>query len=156
MTSDDLVTPKAMRALGLRVAYAHVVDYLKERGGSAHIKDIQDHLARIALMETHISVHSFFKKENWAAFRNGIAWVNPSVWSETNQRRYGEALPIFVGRDHTPGVWDLVEVGAASTLPGKPRARRPLLDAVARFLIGRNTSRTTGRPTPHPFDGAAE
>lgn len=150
MTEDSLVTPKAMRALGLRMAYAHVVPFLKERDGSAHIRDIQDHLARVALMETHISVHAFFKKENWAAFRNGIAWANPSVWNETNQRRFGDALPIYVGRDHTPGVWDLIEVGAASPLPGKPPARRRILEAVARFLTGQNSSPTTGLLTPPP------
>lgn len=150
MTSDDLVTPKAMRALGLRLAYQHVVPFLEESNGSAHVRDIQDHLARVALSETHISVHAFFKKENWAAFRNGVAWVNPSVWGKSNEDRYGPALPIFVGKEHTPGVWDLISVGATSELPGKPQARRHPLDAVARFLLGRSSSRTTGRPTQQP------
>jgi hypothetical protein len=146
MTNDSLVTPKAMRALGLRLAYTHVVTILREKGGSADLKDIQDYLARVALMETNISVHTFFKRENWAAFRNGISWVNPTVWSDANKRRYGDALPVFVGRDHTPGVWDLIEVGAASPLPGKPSARRSLLRVIAQFLTGRGSSRTTGQP----------
>ena len=70
---------------------------------------VQDHLARVALQETTISVHAFFEKKNWAAFRNGISWVNPNVWSASNQEKFGDALRVYVG-DKTPkGQWDLLD-----------------------------------------------
>ena len=109
MTPDDLVSEKLMRSLGLRLAYQHLVPFLQEQGGWASSKAVQDHLARIALQETTISVHAFFEKKNWAAFRNGISWVNPNVWSATNQEKFGDALRVYVG-DKTPkGQWDLLD-----------------------------------------------
>ena len=63
----------------------------------------------MALQETSISVHAFFEKKNWAAFRNGISWVNPNVWSTSNQEKFGDALRVYVG-DKTPkGQWDLLD-----------------------------------------------
>ena len=53
MTEDSLVTPKAMRSLGTQLAYEHVCEFLREQGGRATTKAIQDHLARVALMENH-------------------------------------------------------------------------------------------------------
>ena len=109
MTPDDLVSEKLMRSIGLRLAYQHLVPFLQEQGGWASSKAVQDHLARIALQETTISVHAFFEKKNWAAFRNGISWVNPNVWSSSNQEKFGDALRLYVG-DKTPkGQWDLLD-----------------------------------------------
>ena len=109
MTPDDLVSEKLMRSIGLKLAYQHLVPFLQEKGGWASSKDVQDHLARIALQETTISVHAFFEKKNWAAFRNGISWANPNVWSATNQEKFGDALRVYVG-DKTPkGQWDLLD-----------------------------------------------
>lgn len=109
MTPDDLVSEKLMRSIGLKLAYQHLVPFLQEQGGWATSKAVQDHLARIALQETTISVHAFFDKKNWAAFRNGISWVNPNVWSNANQEKFGDALRVYVG-DKTPkGQWDLLD-----------------------------------------------
>ena len=140
MTEDSLVTPKAMRSLGTQLAYEHVCEFLREQGGSATTKSIQDHLARVALMETSISVHAFFKSDNWKAFRQGIYFANPSTWNPTNEKKYGPPLPIYVGKRHTIGEWDLIEVGACSPLAGTPdvtvnSTKRPFLDFIARLVM---------------------
>ena len=161
--TDKFVTGSTMRNLGLATAYEHLVQFLRDEGGTASIKAIQNHLAKIALAETHISVHTFFRKSNWDQFRQGIHMVNPAVWSPSYTARFGEPLPIYVGKTHTRGEWDLIEVGACSPINGesdhkdanpsneieaasitkeespntsikKPR-RNPLLDAMARFLF---------------------
>lgn len=161
--TDKYVTSSTMRNLGLATAYEHVVQFLRDEGGTASIKAIQNHLAKIALAETHISVHTFFRKSNWDQFRQGIHMVNPAVWSPSYTARFGEPLPIYVGKTHTRGEWDLIEVGAFSrincesdhkdakpsneikaastttkeslnTSIEKPR-KNPLLDAIARLLF---------------------
>ena len=161
--TDKYVTGATMRNLGLATAYEHVVQFLRDEGGTASIKAIQNHLAKIALAETHISVHTFFRKSNWDQFRQGIHMVNPAVWSPSYTARFGEPLPIYVGKTHTRGEWDLIDVGACSPINGetdhkdsnqgdeieavstttqdalktsieKPR-KNPLLDAMARFLF---------------------
>lgn len=161
--TDKYVTGSTMRNLGLSTAYEHVEQFLRDEGGTASIKAIQNYLAKIALSETHISVHTFFRKTNWDQFRQGIHMVNPAVWSPSYVARFGEPLPIYVGKTHTRGEWDLIEVGACSPLviaaenkiatsltnaithsvkvqethsqkPVTPR-RRPFLDLLARFFL---------------------
>ena len=116
--TDKYVTGSTMRNLGMSTAYEHVVDFLRDEGGSASVKAIQNHLAKIALSETHISVHTFFRKTNWDQFRQGIHMVNPAVWGPSYTARFGEPLPIYVGKTHTRGEWDLIEVGACSPIDG--------------------------------------
>ena len=124
MTPDDLVSEKLMRSIGLKLAYQHLVPFLQKQGGWASSKAVQDHLARKALEETTISVHAFFSKKNWAAFRNGISWVNPNVWSTSNQEKFGDSLRVYVG-DKTPkGQWDLLdEEGMPMSLSPKALAK---------------------------------
>ena len=116
--TDKYVTGSTMRNLGMSTAYEHVVDFLRDEGGSASVKAIQNHLAKIALSETHISVHTFFRKTNWDQFRQGIHMVNPAVWGPSYTARFGEPLPIYVGKTYTRGEWDLIEVGACSPIDG--------------------------------------
>ena len=63
MTEDSLVTPKAMRSLGTQLAYEHVCEFLREQGGRATTKAIQDHQARVALMENHQRPCVFQKRQ---------------------------------------------------------------------------------------------
>ena len=160
--TDKYVTGSTMRNLGMSTAYEHVVDFLRDEGGTATVKAIQNHLAKIALAETHISVHTFFRKTNWDQFRQGIHMVNPAVWGPSYTARFGDPLPIYVGKTYTRGEWDLIEVGACSPISGpcehdidspeieelmavrepevtyaevtKPK-RRPFLDLIARFFL---------------------
>lgn len=130
-TSDQFVTASSMRELGMRFAYEHVAEFLKAEGGSATTKEIQNYVAKKALAETNISVHTFFRKDSWQAFRSGIHSVNPACWSQRATDTYGPPLPIFVGKEHTRGEWDLIEVGASSKL----KVRQPILDGLARFFF---------------------
>ena len=140
MTEDSLVTPKAMLSLGTQLAYEHVCEFLREQGGSATTKAIQEHLARAALMETSISVHAYFKSDNWKAFRQRIHFANPLTWNPTKEKKYAPPLPIYVGKSHTIGEWDLIEVGACSPLAGTPEftansTKRSTLDVIARLVM---------------------
>ena len=49
-------------------------------------------------------------------------------------------MPIYVGKSHTIGEWDLIEVGACSPLAGTPdvtinSTKRQILDLIARLVM---------------------
>lgn len=101
------MTAPDFKALGLALAYKHVVPFLQLHGGLQPVEEIYGHVAIQGLVEGSITVQQVRNKDYWREFTQGVSRVNPSVWSSRQEHAYGPALPIVCG-DPTPrGYWAL-------------------------------------------------
>ena len=95
------------KELGMALAYKHTMPFLKSKGGLVPVEEIYDYIALKALVAGQLTVRQVRSKDYWKPFTQGIARVNPTVWSNRQQHAFGDPLEIVCGEPTPKGYWAL-------------------------------------------------
>lgn len=104
MTTTETID---FKELGMTLAYKHTVPFLKSKGGLVPVEDIYEELAIRALANRQMTIRQIRDKDYWKHFTQGIARVNPTVWSNRQQHAFGDPLGIICGEPTPKGYWAL-------------------------------------------------
>ena len=102
-----LVQVDDFKALGLELAYQHVVPFLKTRVGPQPVEDIYNYVLTQGVISGHLTVADVRNQHTFDQLKVGISKVNPSVWSGRLKHLYGPALEIICGKPTPVGFWAL-------------------------------------------------
>lgn len=104
MTKYEMID---FKELGMTLAYKHVVPFLKSKGGLVPVEDLYDHIAAQGLIAGQLTVRQIRNKDYWRHFTQGVAKVNPTVWSSRQLHAFGQPLEIICGEPTPKGYWAL-------------------------------------------------
>ena len=109
MLTHDQVKQQCLdlKELGMALAYKHTIPFLKSKGGLVPVEELYGFIAIKGLIAGQITVSQIRKKDYWKHFTQGIARVNPTVWSNRQQHAYGDPLEIVCGEPTPKGYWAL-------------------------------------------------
>ena len=116
------MTAPDFKALGLALAYKHIVPFLESKGGLQPLEEVYGHIAIQGLLEGVITVHQIRHRDYWREFIAGIHRVNPTTWSGRLVEAHGPALPILCGEPTPRGYWAL----ASHYAPPEKKRKRDL------------------------------